>query len=150
MLHIGVQPRICAVFAFSALLCGMHRSSIGSMAISTTTALNSGVYTPTTTTVARTANATLAAKAASLSTTAGIVATLGGGSSSAQVYSPAGMLNTLAQAGTLTSGSTTTDNSNASSLANSGEWASILKANPSAAAFVIGASYTSGIIDTLA
>ena len=120
------------------------------MAISATSALNSGVYTPTTTTVARTSNPALATRAASLSATAGIVATLGG-SSSAQVYSPAGMLNILAQAGTAAAGSSTsTGNSGASGLANSGEWASILKANPSAAAFVIGASYTSGIIDTLA
>ncbi|HEX8603866.1 MAG TPA: hypothetical protein VF774_14570 [Pseudoduganella sp.] len=125
------------------------------MAISATSALNSGVYTPTTTTVARTSNPALATRAASLSATAGIVATLGG-SSSAQVYSPAGMLNILVQAGTAAAGSssssssTSTGSGGASSLANSSEWASILKANPSAAAFVIGASYTSGIIDTLA
>lgn len=123
---------------------------MGSMAISATTALNAGVYTPTTTTVARTSNPMLAAKAASLSTTAGVVATLGG-ASSAQVYSPSGMLNTLARAGTLASGGTaSTGGGSASSPAGSGDWASILKANPSAAAFVIGASYTSGIIDTLA
>lgn len=123
---------------------------MGSMAISATTAFNSGVYAPTTTAVARTGNPALAAKAASLSAAAGIVATLGG-SSSAQVYSPTGMLNTLVQAGTLASGSAaSTGGGSASSLASSSEWASILKANPSAAAFVIGASYTSGIIDTLA
>jgi len=130
----------------------MYSSSIGSMAISATSALNSGVYTPTTTTVARTSNPALANRAASLSATAGIVATLGG-SSSAQVYSPAGMLNTLVQAGTAAAGSGTsagTTGSGAAGMANSSEWASILKANPSAAAFVIGASYTSGIIDTLA
>jgi hypothetical protein len=124
------------------------------MAISATSALNSGVYTPTTTTVARTSNPALATRAASLSATAGIVATLGG-SSPAQVYSPAGMLNILARAGTAAAGnnsssSTSTGSGGASGLANSGEWASILKANPSAAAFVIRASYTSGIIDTLA
>ncbi|MBB3222747.1 hypothetical protein [Pseudoduganella umbonata] len=126
------------------------------MAISATSALTSGVYTPTTTTVVRTGNPALAAKAASLSSTAGIVATLGG-SSGAQVYSPAGLLNTLAQAGTAAAlpGNTDTGNgtgtgNNASDLASSGQWAAILKANPSAAAFVIGASYTSGIIDTLA
>jgi hypothetical protein len=138
-------------FAFPALLYSMYGSSIGCMAISATTALNSGVYTPTTTTVARTSNSALAAKAASLSAAAGIVATLGGGSSSAQVYSPAGMLNTLVHAGTASAGApATTGGAGASDLANSGNWASILKANPSAAAFVIGASYTSGIIDTLA
>ena len=125
------------------------------MAISATSALASGVYTPTTTTVARTSNPALAARAASLSSTAGIVATLGG-SSGAQVYSPAGLLNTLAHAGTAAAlpgngdTGTGTGTGNATDLANSGQWASILKANPSAAAFVIGASYTSGIIDTLA
>lgn len=122
------------------------------MALSATTALNSGVYTPATTTVARTSNPTLAAKAASLSAAAGVVATLGGGSS-AQVYSPAGLLNTFARAGTADAGaapSSPTGSANAATLANSSEWASILKANPAAAAFVIGASYTSGIIDTLA
>ena len=122
------------------------------MAISATSALNSGVYTPTTTTVARTSNPALATKAASLSSTAGIVATLGG-SSGAQVYSPAGLLNTLAQAGKAPAApgdSGTGTGTGAADLANSGDWASILKANPSAAAFVIGASYTSGIIDTLA
>ncbi len=125
------------------------------MAISSTSALTSGVYTPSTTTVVRTSNTSLAAQAASLSTRAGIVATLGGSTSSAQVYSPAGLLNTFAQAGTANASSTTgsatgTDTSTATGLANSSDWASILKANPSAAAFVIGASYTSGIIDTLA
>ena len=130
------------------------------MAISATSALASGVYTPTTTTVARTSNHALAARAASLSSTAGIVATLGG-SSGAQLYSPAGLLNTLARAGTAAAlpgngntgngtGTGTDAGNNATDLANSGQWASILKANPSAAAFVIGASYTSGIIDTLA
>jgi len=126
------------------------------MAISATSALASGVYTPTTTTVARTSNPALAARAASLSSTAGIVATLGG-SSGAQLYSPAGLLNTLARAGTAAAlpgngdtGTGTGTGNNATDLANSGQWASILKANPSAAAFVIGASYTSGIIDTLA
>jgi hypothetical protein len=128
------------------------------MAISATSALASGVYTPTTTTVARTSNPALAARAASLSSAAGIVATLGG-SSGAQVYSPAGLLNTLAHAGTAAAlpgngdtgtGTGTGAGNNATDLANSGQWASILKANPSAAAFVIGASYTSGIIDTLA
>lgn len=121
------------------------------MAIPATSALTSGVYTPTTTTVARTGNTALAGKAASLSSTAGIVATLGG-SPGAQVYSPAGLLNTLAQAGTAAAaGSTGTNTGNgAGALANGGDWASILKANPSAAAFVIGASFTSGIIDTFA
>ncbi|WBS01044.1 hypothetical protein OU994_22435 [Pseudoduganella sp. SL102] len=122
------------------------------MAISATSALASGVYTPTTTTVVRTSNAALAAKATSLSSTADIVATLGG-SPAAQLYSPAGLLNTLAQAGTASAtpgGSGTGTDNSAGGLANSGEWAAILKANPSAAAFVIGASYTSGIIDTLA
>ncbi|QBE65480.1 hypothetical protein [Pseudoduganella lutea] len=122
------------------------------MAISTTSALASGVYSPTTTTVARTSNPMLAARAASLSSTAGIVATLGG-SSTAQVYSPAGMLNTLVNAGTAsatTGGGATGTGNSAGALANSDSWASILKANPSAAAFVIGASYTSGIIDTFA
>ena len=122
------------------------------MAISATSALASGVYTPTTTTVARTSNSMLAAKAASLSSTAGIVATMKG-SSGAQVYSPAGLLNTLVNAGTAsaaTGSSGTGTDTSAGALANSGNWASILKANPSAAAFVIGASYTSGIIDTFA
>jgi hypothetical protein len=121
------------------------------MAISPTTALASGVYTPATTTVARTGNASLAAQAASLSTTAGVVATLGGSSSAAQVYSPAGLLNTLAQAGTASSGGTgATDTGSTATPAGGGDWATILKSHPSAAAFVIGASYTSGIIDTLA
>lgn len=126
------------------------------MAISATTAVASGIYTPAATTVARTANASLAAQAARLSTTAGVVATLGG-SASAQLYSPAGLLNTLAQAGTASAGATAAsggsaavDSGSAGALANSGNWATILKSNPSAAAFVIGASYTSGIIDTLA
>jgi hypothetical protein len=122
------------------------------MAISATSALASGVYTPTATPVARSSNPMLAARAASLSSTAGIVATLGG-PSTAQVYSPAGLLNTLVHAGTASATTGNGDqaaNTGASALANSSDWASILKTNPSAAAFVIGASYTSGIIDTLA
>lgn len=156
------------------------------MALSATSA-SSGAKTTTTTTAAatsaftRTSTVALAAQATSLSVTAGVVATFGGTSSSLGLYSPAGMLASITQAGTLTdpiavpaagtdtaalvqnladqaisgtldadaaaSGIYTAGNSAATGGA---DWAAILKQNPSAAGTVIAASFTSGIIDTLA
>ncbi len=150
------------------------------MALSATGAL-SGANTTTASTVARTSNVALAAQATSLSVTAGVVATFGGTSSSLGLYSPAGMLASITQAGTLTdpiavpeagtdtstlvqnladqaiSGTLDADaaasgiyTAGSASSAGGADWAAILKQNPSAAGTVIAASFTSGIIDTLA
>ena len=153
------------------------------MAISPVTSSTSLTSPAAATPVARTSGGTLAAQATSLSATAGVVATLGARSSSAGLYTAAGLLNSFAQAGTVTdpievptAGTDTaalvqnlTDqdisagfaaDSTASgvytgggtlpTLAGSADWAAILKANPAAASFVIGASFASGIVDTLA
>ena len=61
--------------------------------------------------VVQTANAGLAQTAVSLSAEGNIVATLGGGSSSSLTYDAAGLLNSLAQAGTATSSVQTAGNS---------------------------------------
>lgn len=149
------------------------------MALSATSAL-SGANTTTASTVARTSTVALAAQATSLSVTAGVVATFGGTSSSLGLYSPAGMLASITQAGTVTdpidvptagtdtaalvqnladqaiSGTFDADAAASgvytagSPGATGGDWAAILKQNPSAAGTVIAASFTSGIIDTLA
>jgi hypothetical protein len=84
--------------------------------ISSATSSSLNAYTAATTsaagsTVAKTADAELAQTAVSLSAEASVVATLGGGLSSAVTYDAAGLLNTFTQAGSAPSATQTADNS---------------------------------------
>lgn len=126
------------------------------MAISsvTSTALRPAYTTPKPS-APTTANSspTTSVALSSLSEVAGIVATLGGTSAGFQPYDATGLLNAVAQAATPTTPQDTSDTTLAPdtpvSTAVSGDWGTILKANPGLTSTAVADAVAQGIVNTI-
>jgi hypothetical protein len=106
-------------------------------------------YVPTVSSSAA-SSAAQANTAASLSANSAVVATLGG-STGVEVYTPAGLLNSIQQAGTtpLSGIYSGVGVAGLSSDAASANWAEVLKTNPELAGSAIEASLNSGVVSTI-